>query len=384
MKNLLFLLYIFCFFFGNAVAVEKEPLRAEDSIVVEAGKVVGTGILSDVDGTIFLEFLRDLRVVTASGKYGSQGGLLPSFEGEILPPEIIEPLLEPPRARMREILTFELLTDSGEDVAFLERFTVMKTKHRIKELIENPNQAVYRAGATLLTKIDEVDEIGKPALWEFQNDENEWRRLGGKLEDSEEDNIQIFSSLISRSGIYAVFDENPLPSFEPAFPVDQIEMVEMSPFPSVEVSPENADLSDMEDLGELEASPALPLGVEGESTLVVPGIAVPELSGLPIRGGVEVSPVLEESEELVLDSEGRDSLGLERVGAVPTEGRVSVISPEVGGAEREREIAEIAAEVPEGSTLPTTGKKEPYKFPWGIILAIGVLVGCGYLAIKKA
>ena len=125
MKKALWVLGIISFFWGNTLALEKEPLRAESSVVVENGSVKATAILSDIDGYIFIEFLKDLYVVIAGTEVG--------FRGEIIAPEIIGIPQRAPRGRMKEVLTFELLTDTGYGVTFLDRFTLMHPKHKAKE-----------------------------------------------------------------------------------------------------------------------------------------------------------------------------------------------------------------------------------------------------------
>ena len=62
----------------------KEPMRADDSIVVSGGKVAETGILADENGVIFLEFLQGTGVIVPESKlflYKSSG--TPSIEGQM-------------------------------------------------------------------------------------------------------------------------------------------------------------------------------------------------------------------------------------------------------------------------------------------------------------
>lgn len=378
MKKLLCFMMI-CLFWGQAFALGKDPLRADDSIIVRNGKIVETGILSDTDGKIFLEFLKDMHVMVSETPVG--------FNGEILIPEIIEIPQRAPRARMKEVLTFELVTNSRDVINFVDRFALMHPKHRLKEQTANPEIAVQRIGALLLIKFSEEDKVQKPVLWEYRSvvaemegpcaskagEERElcfqlkeckkmldfergqcikklsWKKIGGKVEQSPEKDL-VFSALITRNGIFTIFDENPPVDFTPTFPIDEVELVDQSPFPSVEPLPK------------LEAE--FPFEIMENEFSVLDGEKL-EVDDIP--------PFIEEDLDEFLEEEQEES----------------EVSSQESGEEEEMaaEIEEIEAmnqvDIPEGATLPKSGQSRNFKFPVVLLLALGILGGSGYLALRE-
>ncbi len=449
MKKLFCSFGIFALLFASeGFAVEKDPLRANDSVVVNEGFVAETAILSDPEGIIFLEFLKGTYTAVEEAKTG--------FDGEIMPPEIIEVPARPPRARMKEFLTFELLTDSGDDVVFVDRFALKPDKNKLREEVTNPDQFFQRPGAAILTRISTEDKVALPTLWEFKGEEfatekcsiersvirrqkcvrrNLWRRIGGKLEESEEPEISIFSAIFTKTGIYAIFDENPSPDFVPPFPIDEIEAAEESPFPSVEPSSASAsaeasadrkaseDMEGGEEMGE--ESEEIPPFIDEEegAPLEVPASDNP-FSGIPgqagglvsegVQGAQNVIPSLPEDPVPISESAIVPALpepGVAPAGApgeavplapLPTEGNfqsvtpgivsgeVPAIEPAESPLEPIEEIIEEPAEldpelseeleIEEGSELPKSGS---FKFPFVMVLAFLFLVASGYFAFEK-
>jgi hypothetical protein len=208
----------------------KESLRTLDSIEFENGEVQKTGLIADTEGRIFLEFNETVLAVITDGKT--------KFTGEIMPPEIIVLPARTPRARMREIFTFELLADTGEEISFSDKIDLLNERNRIRLSYNDPDSLVRTAAVKLLSPIKEEFRI--LALWKYLPAEDKWKRLGGKTNDTSEEDTSVFSAIIWGTGIYSLLDENPSPTFSPTFPIDEIETVEESPFPSVE----NENLND--------------------------------------------------------------------------------------------------------------------------------------------
>ena len=394
MKKSLWVLGIISFFWGNTFALEKEPLRAESSVVVENGSVKTTAILSDIDGYIFIEFLKDLYVVISGTEVG--------FRGEIIAPEIIEIPQRAPRARMKEILTFELLTDTGDGVTFLDRFTLMHSKHKVREQLENPEMNLQRQGGLLLAKFSEEDQVQVPVLWEYrsdiesisgscheQNGEEQslclsvksckslpeyekakclkklsWRKIGGKVEQSP-DGETIFSVILTRNGIFTIFDENPPIDFTPTFPVDEIEYADPSPYPSVEPSAEIINIG----------GTGTPLGVEAteENPLTtIPAVEAPNLTEIPpfIEPDVVEEELISAKENPIEDTTTQTLTEAE-------------VLAELEAIQNQNEAATATTQISEGATLPQSGQKTDLKFPIVLLFALGILGASGYLAFRS-
>ncbi len=229
MKNYFVLLSMI--FFVHSVWA-KEPLRTLDSIEFENGDIQKAGLIADTDGIVFLEFNENVLSVITDGKT--------KFTGEIMPPEIIVLPTRAPRARMREIFTFELLADTSEDISFSDKIDLLNERNRIRLSYNSPDDLVRTAAVKLLAPIKE--EFGALALWKYSFEEKEWQRLGGKTNETSEEDTFVFSAIIWGTGVYALLDENPSPTFSPTFPIDEIEIVDESPFPSVETENLNNDI----------------------------------------------------------------------------------------------------------------------------------------------
>lgn len=210
-------------FIANSVFA-KESLRTLDSIEFENGEIEKMGLIADVDGIVFLEFNENVVSVVSDSKT--------KFTGEIMPPEIISLPDRAPRARMREIYTFELLADTSDEISFADKVDLLNERSRIRLSYNDPDSLVRTSAVKLLSPIKE--EFGILALWKYLPEKEEWKRLGGTTDNTSFEDTFVFSAVIWGTGIYSLFDENPSPTFSPTFPIDEIEMVEDSPFPSVD------------------------------------------------------------------------------------------------------------------------------------------------------
>ncbi len=379
------------FLFMPAYVFGKEPMRADDSIVVSGGKVAETGILADENGVIFLEFLQGTGVIVPESKV--------SFQGEILPPDII-PLTETsPRNRMRPVISFELLTNTGDKVSFVDRFHLKTSKNKVRNKYTNPNQQFQRSGAKFLTKISVLDAVNMPMLWEFNNKNKTWKKIGGKIQETPEPEIIVFSAIITHTGIYTIFDEDPPPLFAPTFPIDQIELVDQSPFPSVEPEDDESFFDENDFSGENdvvfleEGDGVLPLetristsgGFENEvisaaplgTTQIdspfgpIPVIANPTMRLGDTREDFVVPAISEPMDNNVLIPSVSQSEPI----IVESESVIKEYS-----ADLEMPLTASVIEIPDEGDLPKTGKT---KFPFVFVFAFGILVGSGYLAFKK-
>ncbi len=225
MKKFLPLLCVLLIWSDTSIAQSR--LRSAESIMVENGKIVESGVLADGNSTIFVEFVAGDRVAYTQKKE--------NYDGEILPPTVISAPDKPPRARMRELSTFEVITDSGEEVSIVSQYSLLPSRERLRLSLKEDNLE-ERYGAQVLTRIYDEDEIGSPKLWFYDFETEEWDRLGGILSESSEPDTKVFSSIIHKTGTYTLWDENPSPTYNPNTNQEEIELAEESPFPSVDVN----------------------------------------------------------------------------------------------------------------------------------------------------
>lgn len=328
------------FILGILLAINvsaKEPLRTQDSIFVEGGKVVETGIVSDPNGEVFLEFIQDTRVVNDSDRT--------SFQGEILPPSIIPLPVKPPRPRMQEVVTFELLADTADKMLFTDKFSLLHGPTIARMELNDPDNFQRTSIVKLLAPLK--DQYNLLALWEYRGDAKGWARLGGSAEASSDPDVLVFSSAIRNTGIFSIFEEDPPPSYIPPFPIDEIEFVEeapdFEPTETEDVFLENEVGLDANLFPEPQAPDNIPpITVEGEDT--IPPIAV---------NGDEIQNPQEEPDVLVEDPEPQNEI-------VP---------------------------VPENAQLPQTGPEDEEPtgnaFPFGIIFALLIVGLSAFFAFRK-
>jgi hypothetical protein len=212
--------------FLSASALGQSRLKKASSAQVNAGFIAETVVIADSANKLFLEFIKGDRVAK------SLDGQI--YDGEILPPVQIDNQYNAPRARMRELLSFEVISDTNESLELIDQFAAMTAKQRLRTSLGN--QAGNRSqGAQIITLFDEGSNISDPALWKYnpENVRSPWKRLGGIMAETPIESEKLFSAFLFSTGTYTIWDENPLPTFEPSFQNDEIELAEASPFPSV-------------------------------------------------------------------------------------------------------------------------------------------------------
>jgi hypothetical protein len=284
-------------FLNISIANATIGVRAKDAITVQDGKVIETGILTDDSGRIFFEFLRGSFINYTKDKQ--------PFSGEILQPAIIPKKEKLPRGRMREILTFELLTDNTDEVTLTDRFTLMHSKEYLRETLANPDGLVHgEGGIKFLTRIYDKDKIGFPSLWiqKTRNVKNKidkikyWKKIGGKLNKNAESDVQVFTAVINKTGVYGLFDEDPNPFYSENTPLETVQKIEESPYPSVitkEPIPEclvkkEEDIFNKNDFSlkdEPIEIPAVKIGTKtniknNDETLIIPAIKVKNIESI--------------------------------------------------------------------------------------------------------
>lgn len=182
--------------------VGAREVRTDPSIEVTAGVIEQDGMLGTSGGEVFLEFSNGVRFLNALDRT--------MFSGEILPPAVIPLPVASPRTRMDELVTFELVADTGTEVSFADSFDTLHPRNQLREQYLNPE--LSRDGWVQLLMPVEDELIQEPKLWEFLGEDEGWLRIGGRTEPTEYDDVFIFIAKISRTGVYGIFDENPLPS----------------------------------------------------------------------------------------------------------------------------------------------------------------------------
>ncbi len=274
------------------MAIAAEPLRADDFISVVSGKIAQSGVLSDANGMIFLEFAGNTRVIHSEDRT--------LFEGELLPPTLIALPDNKPRARMREILTFELLGDVSDELTFADQMDFMRNLTRLRYQLLNPIAPDRTSLVTVFVPIQEP--VGRLGLWKYKGEEEGWQRIGGKTEETEDLQVQLFSSSVPGTGIYSVLDENPAPDFVPTFPLDKIELAEADPFAvttdeitSSPLTPSGGEVSPLPPTVPIEIIPGLsgdipPVEVEGSTVPALPSQEIQVPVTPPVVPGGEVTP----------------------------------------------------------------------------------------------
>ncbi len=363
------------------MALAKEPLRTEDSIIVESGRVVESGIIADSNGLLFIEFSQNARVVVSTDRI--------SFSGEIIPPQIIALPDKKPRARMQEIITFELLGDTAEKLLFADQFDVMNWKERVRYEYWNSG-SFNRTTALVQLLVPIKEDYGKLSLWEYDY-ENGWTNLGGKEEESSTPGTKVFSSVLTGTGIFTLFDENPAPDFVPPFPLDRVTLVEPDPF-AEEYFTENAAYS-------TEATPELFEGMYVDPTLPAPAVPIEgDFSNVSFTGGQGQDQMIYVEGEMPLQITGdpnRAQTPEELYAQKDAEGKIPALPLMFPGAEnnfaREVVIEEpapllIEQSVPIPDALPQTGpadgEEKKTMFPFMILFAVVILGSSFYFAVK--
>jgi hypothetical protein len=199
-KNFFFLAFVAITL--PSVILAREALVPDPSVLVETGHIENSTLIASPGGEIFIEFSNETNFVHETG--------LVSFSGEILSPAIIELPDKKPRLRMDALISFELISDSGEPVLFADRFDLQNTRNRLREKYLNPETTTRSAWVKLIIPIED-ETIIEPQLWEYIGPDDGWATVGGILDEPSPEGVRVFSAILRRTGVYTVFDENPIP-----------------------------------------------------------------------------------------------------------------------------------------------------------------------------
>ena len=325
-----------------SLSFSAQAIKTEDFITVTEGNVKTEGIMADDDGKVFVEFTKNTHVIVNESKE--------KYEGNILPPEMIEIADSPPRHRMKELVSFELIGQIPGTLKFVDPVELMHPKERRRFRYLNPNAAGYNPVNLYIPLKADLTFI---ALWQYKSSEESWHRVGGKLTPSEDDpETQVFSAILKSTGAYTLFNENPDPTGTDPYSPEAFEPAEESPFPSVITTPEiEEDLFAEEDFENLEDDTIIPAL---EDTL--PEIEAPQpLLTTPEDGFVPAAP--EEPDVLYEDESVEDDRIEENV-----------------FVEEIPEAAPVTASVPEGN-LPQSGATEIKFNPLWVFLGTVLLIG---------
>ncbi len=364
-----FVVFFFSTLFLASGVLAKEPLRTEDAIYVETGKIVQSGILADSNGLLFIEFSQNARVVVTLDRL--------SFSGEIVPPQLIALPDKKPRARMQELITFELLGDTAEHLTFADQFDLMRSRSLFRYEYLHP-ESFSRTTSLVQLLVPITEDYGELSLWEYSY-EYGWIELGGKIEDSSTPNTKVFSSVLTGTGIFTIFDNNPAPDFVPPFPLDEIILVEPDPFAD-EYFTENAAYSTESTPELFEGSyvdpllPADPVPIEGDFSTVPMGVNG-AFGALPLNITGDDPNRAQTTEELYAQ---KDAIG--KISAMPfmLPGAVEEEIPEV--VYIEDEFVPIPDELPQ--TGPANKEQPRTMFPFMILFAVVILGASFYFAVK--
>lgn len=200
----------------------REPLLPDPSIVVDTGHIETNALIASPGGEAFIEFSSDTNFVHEEG--------LLSFSGEILPPAIISLPDKRPRLRMEPLLSFELITDSGDPILFADRFDLKNTHNKLREQYLNPETTARSSWVKFIMPIED-EFVGIPQLWEYIGPEEGWAKIGGITDEPSPEGVRVFSTILRRTGVYTVFDENPAPKhYADEFDFSQEENMDLEEF----------------------------------------------------------------------------------------------------------------------------------------------------------
>lgn len=319
--------------------------------------------MTDGSSTIFVELTKDSFVGSELDDR--------EFNGEILPPQLTSSIAKAPRARMRELASFELFTDRADTAIFVDRYAMMHERTRLREQILTGTDFARTSGAQVLMRLSRDQNVGQAALWQYDTLQESWERIGGITSGSSEPDIDIFSVVIFETGLYTIWDEDPAPEFSPSTDPSQVQLVEQSPFPSVEPSDDFFESSTVSE----EETPFL----EGEDDTLL---------NQPIPATIEP-----------LNFSERDPIGL--IPAVGLSGFQTEIEPTTDTTPANQFSEEFletiespnrsaapteAAPTPVGATLPSTGAEDT-TINWinylVFVLLLGVIGGSIYVIRQR-
>lgn len=205
-------------------SAQRSPLRSQTSVLIQGGKVVESAILADADGQVFIEVPLRLQAKI-------KGLKSPNYTGELLAPIIREPINKAPRERMRNVVSFDFGSITGDHLQLTDRYYGL-SQQRIKKL-QSQDQDLKRYVMKVFVPVKTEQNIRTPKLYRYNNAKNTWQKIGGTLNQTQDNTTQLFQATITETGSYTLWDENPMPQFQNAINTDDITLAEPSPFPSV-------------------------------------------------------------------------------------------------------------------------------------------------------
>lgn len=378
MRKTLYSVLAALYLIGASVQVSA-ALRTADAVEIKAGIIQETVVLANDRGELFLEFLKDDRVAKSLDQQ--------IYDGQILPPIPVDAPAKAPRARMREVLSFEIISDTNEPLELIDQYSALHAKDRLRVSLSNA-AGQRRQGAQLITTFAADQNISHPALWSYNalNNRQPWLRLGGIMGDAPEAETQVFSAFLYGTGAYTIWDENPAPDFTVSFPNDEIELAEVSPYPSVEeettldesefveaLTGEDALLEDelndelvpVEDLiGDLERELLIPAveALDESGGILIPAVVTSQLGADP------QAPISDSESNLKALPSGTTS-PLGSLLSLPTTTDQTIPATETSLGQNLQASTFTDFGVDEGD-LPEAGG---FSFPWALFFAFGVI-----------
>ncbi|HEY5714184.1 MAG TPA: LPXTG cell wall anchor domain-containing protein [Candidatus Gracilibacteria bacterium] len=209
------------------VLADLPPLRTQDIVRVQGGRVRFSAVLADDNGAIFIEVPQNMIAKVAGQAHFN-------FDGFLLAPNVVTLPQKFPRARTREIVSFDFLSDDLSPVYFSDKFYRVPLKQRL--FTENEKSKMI----TVYIPLYEEEKISKPELWYYDDQltddetDDEWLKVGGVFDKTSDPNVALFSAAITKTGVYTLVDRRPLPKDVANVDQNIIELADRSPFPSVD------------------------------------------------------------------------------------------------------------------------------------------------------
>lgn len=191
----------------TAAQLAAEPLRVDPTAIVTKGAIQSTSILTDDFGQVFIEIPKRVYIAHENDQTG--------FSGEIMPPKEITIPDQTPKTRMREVFSFELVSDSGETLIFSDKINLLPPRQKLRLEKLNDGKPLEGAPKPKLIHIIEDENVQYPKLWRFIDADTGWQRVGGLMKELDESR-RIFSVYINQTGKYSIIDEDPAPIEIPA------------------------------------------------------------------------------------------------------------------------------------------------------------------------
>jgi hypothetical protein len=340
--------------------------RLDPYLEVKKGIVEEGGIMADDSDIVYIEITEKTRVYQQKNKA--------PYQGDILPPQVTAPALQKfPKNRIQELISFEILSGDGSPVQFIDKFDVMKEKEKRVYLQKYPQDNTRIYGAKLFIRLPQDPLPGLPILYYFDEEKNIWEKIGGSKNLSEE-NSQIFIAQIKNSGRYSLFDTNPAPQYTLPVNPEEIIPAEIDPYTwalqeQQKILQNNQDSPTRENINFVEEN--LNSRSSLENFRVIPAVETPD-STLDLEAQIWEDAASSGVHESSIDPENPDNI------------QVKITSEENA---RQNTIPQISEpELP--PTLPAAGKETEISstslsIPWGIILAVLIILGAIYLNTSK-